>query len=52
MKMSIPQMKKKLCPTTGRNMTKKDTSHGTFRANRHPNSKRVRNGQVKPASSE
>ena len=33
-------------------MSKKDVSHGTFRANRKPNSKRVRNGQVKPASVE
>tara|TARA_B110001454_G_scaffold217957_1_gene244553 strand:+ start:1301 stop:1441 length:141 start_codon:yes stop_codon:yes gene_type:complete len=26
---------------------KKNMSHGTFRAARHPNSKRVRNGSVK-----
>ena len=45
-------MVKVLDPSTGRVMTKKDTSHGTFRANRKPNSKRVRNGQVKPMVSE
>ena len=43
-------MEKKLDPGTGRVMTKKTSSHGSFRAIRKPNSKRVKNGQVKPAS--
>ena len=29
-------------------LSKKDMSHGTYRAKRKPNSKRVRNGMVKP----
>ena len=47
MKLDIPQMTKKIDAGTGRVMTKKTSSHGSFRANRKPNSKRVRNGQVK-----
>ena len=37
----------KVVDSNGRIMTKKVSSHGSFRANRKPNSKRVRNGQVK-----
>ena len=48
MKMNKPQMEKIMDAGTGRTMSKKHSSHGTFRANRKPNSKRVRNGQVKP----
>ena len=46
-KVTIGQMDKKI-DCNGRRMTKKDQSHGTFRAKRHPNSKRVKNGSVKP----
>ena len=49
MKISIPQIDRKL-DCNGRSSCKKHSSHGSFRANRKPNSKRVRNGQVKPAS--
>ena len=30
----------------GNRLSKKDSSHGSFRAKRHPNSKYVRNGDV------
>ena len=46
-KLTIGQRKKKL-DANGKKMTKKDMSHGTYRAKRHPNSKRVRNGDVSP----
>ena len=52
MKLNKPQMEKIMDAGTGRTMGKKHSSHGTFRANRKPNSKRVRNGQVKPVASE
>ena len=45
MKLNKPQMEK-IIDCNGRSMTKKHSSHGSFRANRKPNSKRVKNGQV------
>ena len=42
-KLTIGQRVKKI-DANGKKMTKKDQSHGTYRAKRHPNSKRVRNG--------
>ena len=52
MKLNKPQMDKIIDAGTGRTMGKKHSSHGTFRAIRKPNSKRVRNGQVKAQASE
>ena len=40
-KLTIGQRVKKI-DANGKKMTKKDQSHGTYRAKRHPNSKRVK----------
>ncbi len=42
MKRGVPKKR----DVNGNRLTKKDTSHGTFRAKRKPNSKYVRNGDV------
>ena len=47
MKVNIEGITKKI-DANGKIMTKKNSSHGTWRAKRKPNSKRVRNGMVKP----
>ena len=47
MKQPIAGIKKKR-DANGRTLTKKDSSHGSWRAKRKPNSKRVKNGQVRP----
>ena len=47
MKQSIPGVKRRR-DVNGRLLSKKDSSHGSWRAKRKPNSKRVRNGSVKP----
>jgi hypothetical protein len=44
-KRDIPFIERK--PKSKTVQLKKNMSHGTFRAARHPNSKRVRNGSVK-----
>ena len=41
---------KKRRDANGRTLTKKDMSHGSFRAKRKPNSKKVKNGSVRPNS--
>ena len=47
MKVGIDGIKKKI-DANGKVMTKKSSSHGTWRAKRKPNSKRVKNGTVRP----
>ena len=47
MKQPIQGIKKRR-DANGRILTKKDSSHGSWRAKRKPNSKRVKNGQVRP----
>ena len=47
MKLQVPFVKQAR-ETRGSPYTKKNMSHGSFRAKRKPNSKRVKNGSVQP----